>query len=105
SFLFVFVSVFLFSVLSFCYVFHSSVTYSCPPPLPSHHRHCLQSPLLYCFSSFFIFFFLFYLLLASFALPNNFIKLSSSSSSFHFFPHSFSQSYFLLFPILFFLFF
>src|SRR2546425_5009537 len=65
SFLFVFVSVFLFSVLSFCYVFHSSVTYSCPPPLPSHHRHCLSSPLLHCFSSFFTFFFLLYLILCS----------------------------------------
>src|SRR5437867_2648641 len=53
-----------------------------PKHFNAHQRYCLSSPLLHCFSSFFIFFFLLYLLLASFALPNNFIKLSSSSSSF-----------------------
>src|SRR3989442_15974089 len=80
AFLFVFLFVFLTCILSFYYSFHPAVSCCCPPPLPLslpfRHRHPLPSPLLHCFSSFFIFFFLLYLLFASIALPNYFTKLS-----------------------------
>ena len=99
-FLVVFLVVFLTCVLSFNYSFHPAVSCCCPPPLSlsSCHRHSLSSPLLHCFSSFFIFLFLLYLLFASIPLPNNFTKLSTHRLSFHLFPHSFNLWHFRLFP-------